>query len=312
MGSSVVGVDLGGTNLIVGLVNEECKIIAQKIQLTPKSLKPEDLAGIIGERIKEFTASTAFTLESMIGISVPSFTTVEGEVVHAPNLGWRNVPIKKIIEEKMQIPVYVEHDVKCGALAEKTCGAGCGCDDFIYITYGTGLAAGIVINGNIRKGVHNSAGNIGHWVINEKGSPCTCGLNGCLETLVGIRGIIKKARSRIQAGKDIGVDIDHLDVKRVFESAEKGNIVAKELVLEIAKTLGLAIAGLVSILDPEKVIIGGGIAKAGKIFFSPLRQVVKNNISSETARCIEIIPASLDNPALIGAALITKKINIER
>jgi glucokinase len=312
MGSSVVGVDLGGTNLIVGLVNEECKIIAQKIQLTPKSLKPEDLAGIIGERIKEFTASTAFTLESKIGISVPSFTTVEGEVVHAPNLGWRNVPIKKIIEEKMQIPVYVEHDVKCGALAEKTCGAGCGCDDFIYITYGTGLAAGIVINGNIRKGVHNSAGNIGHWVINEKGSPCTCGLNGCLETLVGIRGIIKKARSRIQAGKDIGVDIDHLDVKRVFESAEKGNIVAKELVLEIAKTLGLAIAGLVSILDPEKVIIGGGIAKAGKIFFSPLRQVVKNNISSETARCIEIIPASLDNPALIGAALITKKINIER
>jgi glucokinase len=312
MGSSVVGVDLGGTNLIVGLVNEECKIIAQKIQLTPKSLKPEDLAGIIGERIKEFTASTAFTLESKIGISVPSFTTVEGEVVHAPNLGWRNVPIKKIIEEKMQIPVYVEHDVKCGALAEKTCGAGCGCDDFIYITYGTGLAAGIVINGNIRKGVHNSAGNIGHWVINEKGSPCTCGLNGCLETLVGIRGIIKKARSRIQAGKDIGVDINHLDVKRVFESAEKGNIVAKELVLEIAKTLGLAIAGLVSILDPEKVIIGGGIAKAGKIFFSPLRQVVKNNISSETARCIEIIPASLDNPALIGAALITKKVNIER
>jgi glucokinase len=312
MGSSVVGVDLGGTNLIVGLVNEECKIIAQKIQLTPKSLKPEDLAGIIGERIKEFTASTAFTLESKIGISVPSFTTVEGEVVHAPNLGWRNVPIKKIIEEKMQIPVYVEHDVKCGALAEKTCGAGCGCDDFIYITYGTGLAAGIVINGNIRKGVHNSAGNIGHWVINEKGSPCTCGLNGCLETLVGIRGIIKKARSRIQAGKDIGVDIDHLDVKRIFESAEKGNIVAKELVLEIAKTLGLAIAGLVSILDPEKVIIGGGIAKAGKIFFSPLRQVVKNNISNETARCIEIIPASLDNPALIGAALITKKVNIER
>jgi glucokinase len=251
-------------------------------------------------------------LESKIGISVPSFTTVEGEVVHAPNLGWRNVPIKKIIEEKMQIPVYVEHDVKCGALAEKTCGAGCGCDDFIYITYGTGLAAGIVINGNIRKGVHNSAGNIGHWVINEKGSPCTCGLNGCLETLVGIRGIIKKARSRIQAGKDIGVDIDHLDVKRIFESAEKGNIVAKELVLEIAKTLGLAIAGLVSILDPEKVIIGGGIAKAGKIFFSPLRQVVKNNISNETARCIEIIPASLDNPALIGAALITKKVNIER
>lgn len=312
MGSSVVGVDLGGTNLIVGLVNEECKIIAQKIQLTPKSLKPEDLAGIIGERIKEFTASTAFTLESKIGISVPSFTTVEGEVVHAPNLGWRNVPIKKIIEEKMQIPVYVEHDVKCGALAEKTCGAGCGCDDFIYITYGTGLAAGIVINGNIREGVHNSAGNIGHWVINEKGSPCTCGLNGCLETLVGIRGIIKKARSRIQAGKDIGVDIDHLDVKKVFESAEKGNIVAKELVLEIAKTLGLAIAGLISILDPGKVIIGGGIAKAGKIFFSPLRQVVKNNISSETARCIEIIPASLDNPALIGAALITKKINIER
>lgn len=312
MGSSVVGVDLGGTNLVVGLVNEECKIIAQKIQLTPKSLKPEDLAGIIGERIKEFTASTAFTLESKIGISVPSFTTVEGEVVHAPNLGWRNVPIKRIIEEKMQIPVYVEHDVKCGALAEKTCGAGCGCDDFIYITYGTGLAAGIVINGNIRKGVHNSAGNIGHWVINEKGSPCTCGLNGCLETLVGIRGIIKKARSRIQAGKDIGVDIDHLDVKKVFESAEKGNIVAKELVLEIAKTLGLAIAGLISILDPGKVIIGGGIAKAGKIFFSPLRQVVKNNISSETARCIEIIPASLDNPALIGAALITKKINIER
>lgn len=312
MGSSVIGVDLGGTTLIVGLVNEECKTIAQKIQPTPKSLKPEDLAGIIAERIKEFTASTAFTLESKIGISVPSFTTVEGEVVHAPNLGWRNVPIKKIIEKKIQIPVYVEHDVKCAALAEKTCGAGYGCDDFIYITYGTGLAAGIVINGNIRKGVHNSAGNIGHWVINEKGSPCTCGLNGCLETLVGIRGIIKKARSRIQAGKDIGVDIDHLDAKRVFESAEKGNIVAKELVLEIAKTLGLAIAGLVSILDPGKVIIGGGIAKAGEILFSPLRQVVKNNISSETARCIEIIPASLDNPALIGAALITKKINIER
>ncbi|MCD6472162.1 ROK family protein [Candidatus Aerophobetes bacterium] len=307
MARAVIGVDLGGTTLAIGIINNEGRIIIQKVQPTPKSLKPDGLAKIVKENIKEFTANIASTLKLKalkIGISVPSFTTKEGEVIHAPNLGWINVPLKKIMEERIGMPVYIEHDVKCATLAEKIYGAGRNCNDFIYITYGTGLSAGIVINGSIRRGIHNSAGNIGHWVINEQGRPCTCGLNGCLETFIGREGIIKRARSKIQTGRDIGVDIDHLTVKRVFRSAKEGNVVARELVPEIAKDFGLAIAGLVAILDPGKVIIGGGIARAGEILFSPLRKVVKNNISSESARCVEIIPASLENPALIGAALI--------
>ncbi|SES84390.1 ROK family protein [Anaerobranca gottschalkii] len=308
----IIGVDLGGTNIAAALVKKDGSII-KKISNPTEANKGKDV--VITNLIATIEELLGYVDHNKkikgIGIGIPGVCDIEkGLVKFAPNLFWENVEIVKILESKFNLPVFIDNDANAAALGEVWCGAGKGKRDIVCITLGTGVGCGIILNGEIFHGAGNGAGELGHITVKEDGPKCNCGNNGCLEVLVAAPAIAKKGKDALLKGdtllRDI-TDLEKLTAKDVFDAAKKGDKICLDIIKDVANNLGLAIANVINILNPQMIIIGGGVAAAGDILFKPLEEVVAKRALKDLYKDVEIVPAQLGNDAgIIGAAALVK------
>jgi glucokinase len=234
-----------------------------------------------------------------------------GFVYFFPNIpGWKNTPLKALLEKRLKLPVFVDNDASVMALAEFEFGAGRGAKNVIALTLGTGVGGGLVIDGKLFHGPRYSAAEIGHLVINEDGPRCGCGSRGCVETYVGSGYFVCEVKRRLKKGaqsvlKKWVKEGREMTPLLAAQAARRGDVFSKKIWQETGAHLGTALAGLLNILNPEKIILGGGIAQNGGLLFRPLRAALNKKAFPIAARSVRVVPAKLGVDAgLIGAAAL--------
>lgn len=309
-----IGVDIGGTNIKIALVDFDGKIIYSNTTPTRAEMGYEAGVNNIKQAIKDLMQETnqdSKTIEA-IGFGLPGqIDYKEGVVKNLPNIpGWVNIPLGKIIEEEFSIPTRLDNDVRCAALGELNFGAGKGCENLICITIGTGIGSGIVLNGKLVRGASNAAGEIGHIKMELNGGPlCGCGDYGCFEAYASGPSIVSMAKEYISGGKSAkykematdGIITPYL----VAQAALQGDAVSIQIFKQMGKIIGTGLTSVINLLNPEKIIIGGGVADAGEILLEPIRNTVIERAMPIQAHAVAIVPAQLANAAgVIGASLL--------
>lgn len=308
----IVGLDLGGTFVKVGLVSEKGKILKKK-QLP--TLREKGKKSVLSQMEKAIEFALREEKDVIgIGIGTPGLVDKEGRVFSAPNLpNWDNLPLKKIFEDKFHLLVVVGNDVNTITSGEYIYGAGKGYKNIICITLGTGLGGGMVLDGKLFRGSKLSAAEIGHIPICYDGPKCNCGNIGCIERYVGAAYISQIARDAIKKGRKSKIrdlvkgDISLITPKIISEAYKKGDKLAGELWEKVGIYLGTMFSGLVNLLNPEIIIIGGGIAQAGKVLFDAIDREIKKRAFSLLARDVKVVPAKLGTDSgIISAASLIK------
>lgn len=313
MAKERIGIDVGGTNVKIALVDNKGKIIYSNSIPTRAEMGYEytinNMKEAITELIKE-TKSDPKNIES-IGFGFPGQIDYQKGIVRlAPNIpGWVDVPIAEIMEKEFGIPTRVDNDVRCAALGELNYGAGQGCENLICITVGTGIGSGLVINGKLVRGASNAAGEIGHIKLDMNGGPlCGCGDRGCLEAFASGPSIVAMAEEYIKGGKSTKYrELANPDITPyiVSEAAKQGDPVAKRIFTIVGEYIGIGLASVVNLLNPEKIIIGGGVAAAGDLLLTPIKESLIKRAMPIAGSAVEIVPAQLGNSAgVIGASLL--------
>jgi glucokinase len=318
----IVGVDLGGTNIVVGaLPADGGELRALRSQPTESANGADFVVGRIGEMIEgaiaEVLEETGGTRDSILGVGVGSpgpLDRARGIVVNTPNLGWKNFPLRDLIASRVGLPVALDNDANCATYGEWWLGAGRDVDTLVGLTLGTGIGGGIVLNGKIYHGVSDVAGEIGHMTIEANGRRCNCGNYGCLEAYASGPAIALRAVEGIEVGAEsmlsemVGGDLSRITAATVYEASVEGDAYAAEVIRESAKFLGAGIANVVNILNPEMVVIAGGVTRAGERLFGPVRaEVRKRAFRSAEERC-RIVSGELPGTAgVVGAVAVFKQ-----
>ena len=220
---------------------------------------------------------------------------------------WRKI---KIIENEFKIPTKIDNDVHCAALGELNFGAGKGCENFICMTVGTGIGSGIVINGKLVRGAANAAGELGHIKLQMNEGPlCGCGDYGCLEAFASGPSIVKMAKEYLLGGKSTKYQElagkEEITPHIVAQAALEGDPVAQQIFTKMGEYIGFGLSSVINLLNPERIIIGGGVANAGDILLEPIRETIKKRAMKVAGSSVEIVPAQLGNNAgMIGASLL--------
>ncbi len=307
-----IGIDVGGTNVKIALVDDKGSILYSNSVPTRAEMGYEYTVNNIKQAIRDLMSETKVTNIEGIGFDFPGQIDYKNGIVRlAPNIpGWVNIPIAKIIEDEFKIPTRIDNDVHCAALGELNFGAGKGCENFICMTVGTGIGSGIVINGKLVRGASNAAGELGHIKLQmHEGPLCGCGDHGCLEAFASGPSIVAIAEEYILGGKSTkfrelasGGEITPFIVA---EAAKQGDPVARRIFARIGEYIGFGLSSVVNLLNPEKIIIGGGVADAGDILLDPIKETIKKRAMVVAGSAVEIVPAKLGNTAgVIGASLL--------
>ena len=311
-----IGIDVGGTNVNIALVDDNGKIIYSNSVPTYAKMGYEYTVNNIKQAIKDLMKETNTTPSDIEGIGFDFPGQVDcktGVVKLAPNIpGWVNVPIAQMIEDEFHIPTRIDNDVRCAALGELKFGAGRGCENFICITVGTGIGSGIVINGKVVRGATNAAGELGHIKLQMNGGPiCGCGDTGCLEAFASGPAIVAMAQEYIKGGKSTkfremaAVEGGEITPYMVAKAAEEGDPVAKRIFEIVGEYIGIGLTSVINLLNPERVIIGGGVAESGELLLGPIRKTIKERAMVVAGNAVEIVPAQLGNSAgVIGASML--------
>ncbi|MEW9121854.1 MAG: ROK family glucokinase [Thermotaleaceae bacterium] len=311
----LIGVDLGGTNIKVGAVNQKGEIVYQNIRPTNPSRGYELIIQDIIEQIEGVLAQMGLPIEDIqsIGIGIPGLSeSVTGRVIYCTNLFWYDIPLGEKIKIHFQRPVYVENDATVAALAESISGSTKGLSNSVFLTIGTGVGGGIIINNKVYSGSHGAGSEIGHMIVGENFYSCNCGQNGCLETFVSATGMIRYAQKRIHEGvKDTEIlhsvnnKLEDINGKVIFDAAQKGDPLGAEVVERAVNYLATGIINIYNLLDPERIAIGGGISRAGNLLLNPLREAVHKRVFCKDVNYGDIALAQLGNDAgIIGAAFL--------
>ena len=315
MSRVAVGVDIGGTSVKLGLVSEKGKVILRDSFLTSTYGGRKELIDKLVVHIELFKKEAGARKLKLVGagIGAPGPIDVErGFVYFFPNIpGWKNTPLKKILEKKIKMPVFVDNDANAMAWGEFCFGAGRGAKNIIALTLGTGVGGGIVMNGKLFHGPHYSAAEIGHMVADPSGPLCGCGNRGCIETFVGNGYFIKEVQQSLKTGKHsllnewIHEQHRELTPKLVQEAARQKDKLSQDQWEKTGIYLGTALTGLVNVLNPERIILGGGMALADSPIFEPVKTTLKKKAFPIAARFVKVVPAMLGPDAgLVGAAAL--------
>lgn len=314
-----IGVDLGGTKIKIGLVNEEGKIVRSGIIDTDPSHDDKTIMRDMTVEIESLIAKEGLQGKDIksIGIGVPGLVDYKkGSIIYCTNLSWYNVEAVNYLKEHFNVPVYIENDATVAAYAESLFGSTKEARDSVFLTIGTGIGGGIIINKEIIRGAHGAGSEIGHTVIGENFYDCNCGRNGCFETLASATAMIKYALHKMNSSdmvsslQRIYIEKGQLEAKDIFEHADLGDALAIETVQRTAKYMAIGIANIYNMLDPEIIAIGGGVSKAGDSFFDLVRSKVKGMtlVDSDSIEYGKIVRAQLGNDAgIIGAAFLSKQ-----
>ncbi len=312
-----VGVDLGGTNISAGVINENLEIIGRGKLKTNCPRAAELILEDVAKTVEMAVAEAGIKMDevSSVGIGTPgSVNKTTGYIEYANNLGFDKVPAKDILEARLGKTVYLDNDAHCAALGEAIAGVGQGVSSFVAITLGTGVGSGIVLDGKIVTGVNDAAGEMGHMVIAADGELCTCGRRGCFERYASATALIQQTKDAMRHDMEskmwdlVGGDISKVSGRTSFEAMRAGDATAKKVVDKYIYYLGVGITNIVNALQPEIVCIGGGIGHEKENLLAPLRKYVeRERYSIHADRQTQILSAKLGNDAgLIGAALLDR------
>lgn len=312
-----IGVDIGVSKIVTIITDLKAKILV-KVKVDLGHIHDESIIDITKETIKEAIQKSGIDKDKFIGIGIGMHGLVNAETgtaIFAPNFGLHDVPMKQLIEEEFTIPTYLDNDVRAMALGESWFGHGKDVDNFIVVNVGMGIGAAIVFNHEVYHGVSHSAGEIGHTTVLEDGPKCNCGNYGCLEVLAAGPSIAKQAIREIKRGTVTSlidrVKDDHLEditAKMVYEEAERGDTLSLQIINSAGKFLGIGIANTINILNPELVILGGGVTEAGELLLEPIIQTVMHRAMEVPASNVRILPTMLgEDVGAIGAATLVLK-----
>ncbi|HYW06959.1 MAG TPA: ROK family protein, partial [Longimicrobium sp.] len=269
--------------------------------------------------IADVTAAHGTTRDAVAGVGIGSpgpLNRKTGTVINTPNLGWRNFPLRDLVANAVKLPCTLDNDANCATYGEWWLGAGRGTQTLVGLTLGTGIGGGIVLNGEIYHGCSDVAGEIGHMTIDSNGRKCKCGNYGCLEQYASGPAIALRAVEGIEAGSDtmltemVNGKLDDITAATVYEAAVLSDAYATEVMKDTARFLGAGIASIINILNPEMVVIAGGVTRAGDHLFTPLNAEVRRRAFRSAQECCRIVPAELPGTAgVVGAAGVFKKEN---
>ena len=295
-----IGIDLGATRIKMALVDEKGKVFYRREVSTPFNVTKPDLIDSIAGNVKEIIAKSSVRKRDIagIGIGVPGPVDFKrGVVRYFPNIkGWEGVPLRSILQKRLGLRVALDNDVNAMTLGEYRFGAGKGAINLICLTLGTGVGGGIIINGEIYRGSTMCAGEIGHIPINENGPICNCRGIACLERYIGNRYILQRAKKFFGKG---------ITLERMNELARKGNKKALGIWEDVGKKLATALIGVVNLLNPDIIIIGGGVSKANELILRPLKKEIMARAMRDQALHVKVVRAKLgDNAGIIGASLL--------
>lgn len=309
----VIGVDLGGTNVRASVVDQSGNIISEG---RTDSRAMEGLNVTIGQiviAIRQAVDGSPVTMNDIAGVGMGIPGTVksqEGMVMWSPNfLGWDGVQISQPIRDELGVPMLIGNDANVAALGEYAFGAGRGAKCMVMFTLGTGIGSGLVIDGKIWVGVNESGPEMGHHIVLADGPRCSCGRYGCLEALARRDAIIDRAARKAHQGRATllldksGHDLRFVTPAMIAEAAAEGDEIAAETLRETGYYIGIGVSNAINMLNPDKVVIGGGIAQAGELLFAPIRTTVEVNALYQQLQGCEILPAELgDNAGVLGGA----------
>jgi glucokinase len=307
-----IGIDVGGTALKAGLTDGEGAVLCTRQRPFDGPCGPERFAQLLAELARQVLEDGGAAMEAVeaVGIGIPG-AVAGGRVLYACNIALRDVPLEALFRRRLDLPVYLGNDADCAAAGEYRCGTGRGCRDFVAVTLGTGVGAGLILNGRIYAGL-GAAGEAGHMVTHPGGIPCTCGRRGCWEQYASAPALVRMAhlaeRSRLDAGLPSPERSGPLtDGRAVFEAARRGDPAAKEACARYVEELALGITNLINLLHPEKLALGGGISQApDELLLLPLRKLTARACyGRHCGKTTELVRAELGNRAgLVGAALL--------
>ena len=310
-----IGVDLGGTNIATGVIDENYKIIGRGKVKTRAPRPAEAIFDSIKEAVDMAVVNAGISYDEItsVGIGTPGSVNKDtGAIEFSNNLKFHNVPAKAMLEERLKKPVYLENDANAAALGEAVAGSGNGVKNFVAVTLGTGVGSGIIIDGKIFRGSNFCGGEMGHMVINVDGIPCNCGRKGCWEKYASATALVSQAVEAMQGDKasllwqTCDGDLNKVDGKSIFDAVDLGDETAKAVVNRYLYYVSIGIANVVNALQPETVCVGGGISGQGEKILQPIRDMVKaERYSVYAENQANIVPALLGNDAgIIGAALL--------
>ena len=310
-----IGIDLGGTNVKIALL-KNVNIIVQKTSIeTDKHKGRSKLIAEIIKIIKQLIKDNKLKKSQIAGIGIGVAGPINfdrGFIHNLTNIkGWKNTPLKQMLTKKIGIRTFVDNDVNVVTLGELAFGAGRGFKDILCLTLGTGVGGGIVLNGHLYRGPNFTAGEIGHIPISITGPKCNCGGTACIERYVGNKFIIQRAKELVKNNKKSLIfkyannQISKITPKIISQAASDKDKIALFIWREVGNYLGIALSGLVNTLNPELIIIGGGVAKAGKPLFDSIKKTIKLRSMKNPASFVKVVPALLGEEAgIVGASVL--------
>lgn len=314
MSAPAIGIDVGGTKIAAAVVDESGAVIARDVVATDADAPNAIATGIV--KIARQLRGVAPSVRA-IGIGAAGLVDVaRGVIVAAPNLSYRNLAIRDYVATRLSLPVFVDNDANVAAWAESVFGGGKGYGDQIMLTVGTGIGGGLIVNGRIYRGAHGFGAEIGHMIVQPGGPACPCGAHGCFEQMVSGTTIGRVASERIGEAPDslvlerAGGDRAAITGEIVGRAALEGDAFAREIVADAGRWLGIGIASLVNIFDPDVVVVGGGAATGtGELLLEPARAALADHLTLREYRpAVEIVPAALGNDAgSVGAADLARR-----
>lgn len=308
----VVGMDIGGTNTVFGIVDANGNVVSQDAIKTKAYPEITDYVNAIGERLGKLIEAVGGTdkIQGM-GVGAPNGNYYTGNIEFAPNLAWKGVvPLAQLLSDRLGVPCKLTNDANAAAIGEMTYGAAKGMKHFIMITLGTGVGSGIVIDGKMVYGHDGFAGELGHMTIIPDGRICGCGRKGCLEAYCSATGIVRTAKSILESTETPStlrnIPSEELTSKDIFDSASNGDALAQEIFQKTGELLGKALANFTVFSSPEAFIIFGGLAKAGDLIFKPVKEAMEANMLKVFQNKVKVLPSQLKDAdaAVLGASAL--------
>lgn len=304
-----VGIDLGGTNIKIGLVDQENEIIASTSIPTYAEREAEAIVQDMADAVKGLFAEKQLTLADCAGVGIGSPGTIDsatGTVLYSNNIKWENVPLAGLLKERLELEVEVDNDANCAALGEAKAGAAKGCENAVLLTLGTGVGSGVIYHGELLK----KGGELGHLILVKNGKMCSCGRRGCVEAYASASALVRDAKEAAAANKKsllnklcVG-NLENMNGEIPFRAAKQGDETAVELVSSYIQSLAELATDVANCYHPEKILFGGGVCAQGEYLTRPIEEYVKDNVfGGKYMPKVEIGVARLGNKAgIIGAA----------
>ncbi|MGI6623165.1 MAG: ROK family protein [Clostridiaceae bacterium] len=312
-----IGVDLGGTNIAAGIVDDAGKIVKKASTKTGRNRKSEEIVKDMCRLVLDLMKDAGLTEKDIysIGIGSPgSHDRENGIILYNNNLNFKNVNIKEAFQKHIDVPIYLENDANCAAIAENVAGAAKGYEHSVTITIGTGIGGGVIINNKLFTGTNGMGAELGHIVIDIDGEYCTCGRKGCWEAYSAAPGLISQTRKAAEKNPDskihelCGGNLDNIDAKTAFDAARLGDKTGMKVIDDYIGIFGEALANIINIFQPDVIVIGGGVSKEGDNLLIPLKEKMRGKTyGNEGLPTTLIVVAQMGNDAgIVGAAFIPK------